>query len=64
MTSRLELLGERVDRAASMVKLRGKQFYVSEVLAGEQVALEEVAEDIVSVTYYGFELGRISIADP
>ena len=51
-------------RSDGRVKLRGKQFFVSEVLAGERVALEEVAEDVVSVTYYGFELGRMSIADP
>jgi transposase InsO family protein len=53
----------RAVRPDGMVKLRGRHVFVSEVLAGERVGLEEVADGVLSVLYYGFELGRLRLSE-
>lgn len=53
----------RAVRPDGMVKLRGRHVFVSEVLAGERVGLEEVADGVLSVLYYDFELGRLRVSE-
>lgn len=53
----------RMVRPDGMVKLNGRHVFVSEVLSGEQVGIEEVSTGVLSVHYYGFELGRLKVSE-
>ena len=41
------------------IKFKGKLVFVSEVLAGERIALEEVDEGVWSILFYQTLLGRL-----
>jgi hypothetical protein len=47
------------DAASGAIKFKGKLVFVSEVLAGERIALEEIDDGIWSIHFYQTMLGRL-----
>lgn len=50
-------------RRTGTIRFRGREIFISEVLAGEAVALEEVADGVWSVFFYHVLLARFSERD-
>ena len=50
-------------RRQGTIRFQGREIYVSEVLSGEQLALEEVADGVWSVFFYHVLLARFSERD-